>query len=257
MAAGLLFLFGSSVKSVASERHIEEPAILTLQVDEADGADVVRGTLTVDLRPGWKTYWLDPGASGIPPTIDFSRTGGIASARIETPLPHRFGEDLARANGFKTAVDFPFEIALAEGHASGTPIVADVFIGVCDEICIPIQARLEAAPSKASRAKVTEAFAKLPELADISGVTVALDNEILHVTRTGDDADNLRDLYVMGPKGWYFGEPEAEEASAGTTRFTVPIEEAPKDGHLPAVDLLFDDGGRGVQIRQVPVARDR
>ncbi|MCK5931199.1 MAG: hypothetical protein KAG89_03425 [Fulvimarina manganoxydans] len=243
--------------AIASERHVEEAATLTLKVDEANGVDALRGTLTVDLRPGWKTYWLDPGPSGIPPTIDFSKTEGITSANIEMPLPHRFGEDLARANGFKTAVDFPFEIALARDRARGTPIIADVFIGVCDDICVPIQARLEAAPSAVSGADVREAFAKLPQLAETSDVTVILDDDTLLVTRTSDNAGELRDLYVTGPKGWYFGEPSARETSVGTARFEVPIEEAPRDARLSAVDLLFDDGGRGVEVREAPVEEAR
>ena len=257
LAAVLVFLFGASVASAASDRHVEDPAILTLKVDDPEGGDVLRGTLTVDLRPGWKTYWLDPGPSGIPPRIDFSQTKGLSSARIETPLPHRFGEAPARANGFKTRVDFPFEIALADGRGKGAPIVADVFMGVCDDICIPIQARLEAVPSKASNTDVTQAFAALPKLAETSEVTVVLDHETLEVTRKGDEADELRDLYVTGPKGWYFGEPSVDKTRTGMVHFEVPIEEAPREGSLSAVDLLFDDGGRGVQIRQSPVIQAR
>ena len=35
---------------------------------------IVRGALEIALEPGWKTYWREPGSSGVPPQIDVSRS---------------------------------------------------------------------------------------------------------------------------------------------------------------------------------------
>lgn len=35
----------------------------------------LRGALQIRLEPGWKTYWRDPGKTGIPPQLELSEIG--------------------------------------------------------------------------------------------------------------------------------------------------------------------------------------
>ena len=47
------------------------------------------GTLDIDLKPGWKTYWRDPGDAGVPPLLDVSASTNIAAAEFDFPAPKR------------------------------------------------------------------------------------------------------------------------------------------------------------------------
>ena len=50
-----------------------------------DETGVLRALLEIDLKPGWKTYWRDPGDAGVPPTIDVSASTQHRSAEIRLP----------------------------------------------------------------------------------------------------------------------------------------------------------------------------
>jgi DsbC/DsbD-like thiol-disulfide interchange protein len=43
--------------------------------------------LQLDMAPGWKTYWRQPGDSGIPPRFDFSQTEGLQAVEVFYPTP--------------------------------------------------------------------------------------------------------------------------------------------------------------------------
>src|SRR5262245_43732610 len=55
-----------------------------------DEHGVLRGALEIDLKPGWKTYWLDPGDAGVPPSLDVSGSRNVSTAELQFPAPHRF-----------------------------------------------------------------------------------------------------------------------------------------------------------------------
>lgn len=96
-----------------------------------------RGALQIDLHPGWKTYWRNPGDAGVPPHI---RTEGDAEAQISFPAPVRFGEEGARGIGYKQPVSLPVVFRLPHGD---TRLKGDVFLGICEKICIPVQANFD------------------------------------------------------------------------------------------------------------------
>ncbi|MER0236860.1 protein-disulfide reductase DsbD domain-containing protein [Fulvimarina sp. MAC8] len=217
-------------------------ATLTLVAEPPAAHGIVRGALKIDLKPGWKTYWLDPGPSGIPPQIDFSRTEGIGKAAVLAPLPQRFGEDLARANGYKHDLALPFLLTPGEGETIDGAIIADVFLGVCEAICVPVQAELSVSPDGA--AAVETAFDGLPQTLDASDVTASIDGDALELgLRTNA---SVSDAFVLGPEGWYFGEAEVSARDDEQTTFRIPIDERPKDAANPVLMAVFDDGDRGL-----------
>src|SRR5262252_9680616 len=53
-------------------------------------ADVLQLGLQFELRPGWKTYWRNPGDAGFPPHGDWSHSTNVADVTIAWPAPERF-----------------------------------------------------------------------------------------------------------------------------------------------------------------------
>src|ERR1700727_970436 len=53
-------------------------------------APFLRAGVEIKLDPGWKTYWRDPGDSGVPPTLDFSGSDNVKSVTVLWPAPELF-----------------------------------------------------------------------------------------------------------------------------------------------------------------------
>ncbi len=137
-----------------------------------------RGALQIELQPGWKTYWRNPGDAGVPPQVNID---GNAKAQIDFPAPVRFEGDDAGGIGYKQPVSLPivFHLTSADKRLKG-----HVFLGVCEKICVPVQATFDfpldsdlQQPSPqaiAARTIIETAFDRLPAPASsafgISGV---------------------------------------------------------------------------------------
>ena len=110
--------------------------------------------MQIDLKPGWKTYWLDPGDAGVPPTLDVSASSNVASAELSFPAPQRFDDGFAKWAGYDGPVSFPVAFALADPKQPAT-IEAKVFLGICETICVPVQATLTLDPAERPRTMPT------------------------------------------------------------------------------------------------------
>lgn len=139
----------------------------------------VRGALQIELAPGWKTYWRNPGDAGVPPQITVESGG---DARLAYPAPMRFGEGEEGGIGYKAPVSLPITFRVEPG---GARLKGHVFLGVCQNICIPVQAEFDlplqdgggpsAPQALAARTIVETAFDRLPAPASagfgVNGVT--------------------------------------------------------------------------------------
>lgn len=92
----------------------------------------LRGVLQVDLQAGWKTYWRNPGDSGVPPQV--SVADGV-KAKIDFPAPEYFGADQKGGIGYSRPVSLPLTFQLAQPK---NQLKGNAFLGVCDKICIPV-----------------------------------------------------------------------------------------------------------------------
>ena len=73
---------------------------------------ILSGALEIDLAPGWKTYWRDPGDAGVPPTIDVSASANIKSAELDFPAPERHDEGDFSWAGYDRPVSLPVRFSL-------------------------------------------------------------------------------------------------------------------------------------------------
>ncbi|MBC6405130.1 MAG: thioredoxin family protein [Rhodospirillales bacterium] len=115
----------------------------------SDRAGVVPGkaftlALEQNIVPGWHTYWLNPGDSGLPTEIDWQLPEGARAGPILWPHPHRFDVGPITNYGFSDRVALLSEIVPPENLQPGDsfPIRAQVRWLVCEEICIPEEAEL-------------------------------------------------------------------------------------------------------------------
>src|SRR3989441_13270809 len=51
---------------------------------------VLLGGIAFQMQPGWKTYWRNPGDSGVPPRFDFSKSDNGEAVTGFWPAPMKF-----------------------------------------------------------------------------------------------------------------------------------------------------------------------
>jgi len=236
-----------------------EGARMRLVVDpEPDADGMTRGALEIDLAEGWKTYWIDPGASGIPPQVDLSQSTGIELVALKLPAPIRVDDGYSIWAGYK----HPVSLALEMRREGAAELKANVFLGLCEKICVPFQADFSVtlpAPGEVHgtdvRAKVAvaKAFSDLPAQpshdfdvlsawADEGGESISVGL----IIPAGVEAEPA--LFVHGPDGWLFGTPELVAEADGEVRFSLPVEGRPKatQEQVP-LDVVVTLGDRAIE----------
>ena len=241
-AALLALLFASPTHASSSDWYEMEGARVRLvTAGEPDARGRLNGILDIDLEPGWKTYWRDPGDAGVPPTIDVSANPNIASAAFDFPAPQRHDEGDFKWAGYDYPLALPVTFTLKD-PAGPAAIDANVFLGVCETICVPVQAKLAVDPADDAEnpddaAAVSAAFAAIPPAATPEfGVTVAEKagdaKVVLEAAFPGEPA--TAQLFISGEDGYVFSTPVREQRD-GKTFFSIevtPPDEAAKGAGL-------------------------
>lgn len=128
---------------------------------DADGNRI--SALELRLEPGWKTYWRNPGDSGLPPSFDWQESDNLAKVRFHWPAPEaiRSGDELTL--GYHDLLVLPFT---AEPTDPARPIdlAASIDLGVCEKICVPAHFELQApAAGENPDPQIETALARAPE----------------------------------------------------------------------------------------------
>ncbi len=215
---------------------------------------VIRAALDLRLEPGWKTYWREPGASGIPPEVSFGRDSGIEFSGLSFPPPKAFDDGVVRYTGYDRSVAFPFTLKRkAASHRS--PLHATVFLGICKEICIPLQAELTVDPSVETdpleEALVSAAEAALPEKPgkdfSVTAATLDADRGTLRLELTVPavaDAGSP-DFFLSGPSGYGFGPARDVELNGTRLKAAIPVTQHPRRDPAGAKSIVLAVGMGG------------
>src|ERR1700712_2158489 len=72
---------------------------------------VLLGGVAFQLQPGWKTYWRNPGDSGVPPRFDFSKSENIEAVTVLWPAPTKFDDGAGgHSLGYHNEIVLPLRI---------------------------------------------------------------------------------------------------------------------------------------------------
>src|SRR5215510_5201120 len=104
---------------------------------------VLIGGIAFQLQPGWKTYWRNPGDSGVPPRIDFSKSENVESVTILWPAPKKFPDGAGGTSlGYQKQVLLPLRIVAKHADKPVT-LRAAINYAVCEKLCVPVEANAE------------------------------------------------------------------------------------------------------------------
>lgn len=123
----------------------------------------------IELAKDWKTYWRNPGSSGVPPTLSWTPSSNVSAAETLYPAPVRLADRDGDTIGYKGAVILPVAVRAAD-PAKPVALVVEIEYGVCKDICIPVQSRLEltvppGTASKPADGVLARAFDSVPRSA--------------------------------------------------------------------------------------------
>lgn len=181
-----LFLLSASIPDVSNAQtppHIEASLFAETRAP-APGEDV-RIAIQMSPEPGWYGYWINPGDSGLPVSVEWQAPTGVRFGKLRHPAP-----TLLDIQGIASYVhDGPFTLlatmTVPKGMKPGTalPIMANLnWLACSDSLCVPENACLtttlhvgDGAPDARGAAMVREAAAALP--APLSGATYARHGE--------------------------------------------------------------------------------
>lgn len=96
---------------------------------------------TLNVPPGWHTYWMDPGASGTEADIVIDAPTGFAVGPARYPRPHTLKEPSGIVNALDGQVTIAIEIRPPRVlHAESVSFPVDIVWLVCNKKCFPVQA---------------------------------------------------------------------------------------------------------------------
>ena len=253
-ALALAFLLPLPAGASSSDVFRTEGGSLRLVTTGLAGPDgTVRGALEIALEPGWKTYWREPGSSGVPPQIDVSKSLNVSGAELHFPAPEWHEDSYGAWAGYGGSVTLPvtFSIPAPDRYSL---IEADLFLGICEDICVPVQGRLSVEPGSdpdnlLDTQFVDEAFARLPATAgEVFGIVRAdISDEVVTIEAALPDGAKDAQLFVAGADGYVFGLPRQTETAPGKAAFTLPVMSKPKGGDGAAfISYTLVAGGEAV-----------
>lgn len=145
---------------------------------DVDGKASLVAAVQLRMDPGWKTYWRNPGDSGIPPSFDFKGSKNLKQAELLYPVPHRIADANGTAIGYDDEVVFPVKIT-PERKDEAVELKLAFAYGLCKDLCIPngVSLELVLAPDggKGDAMLLENALALVPKKA-ASGLLPAVEN---------------------------------------------------------------------------------
>lgn len=225
-AAIMAGLAGTAFASSSPWIDMQGARVRLVTSGNADHDGVLRGALEIDLMPGWKTYWRDPGDAGVPPMIDATASTNIKSAELDFPAPGRHDEGDFSWAGYDRPVSLPVRFRL-EDPSKPVSVRASIFLGVCETICVPVKADIAIDPAadpdnQDDAAIVSAALANLPAPAtpDFGLRIVGFEKDKLVVEAIVPGGGEDADVFIAADEGYSFEEPKRSRKD-GRTYFTI------------------------------------
>lgn len=225
----------------------------------ADSTGKIRAALQIEPKPGWITYWREPGNSGIPPQVTIAPESNTRLERIDYPVPKNLSDGKVEDIGYDAPVTLPLTFIATEPGRSAK-IDATAFVGICKDICIPFQTEFSLTLAPVSQSLPEEetilrsAAATLPEAPSIDfavrGHKLSSDGKQLSLQLTAPESGSgLPQVIVTGPSGHAFFKQENGRRDGKLFETSIAIGKLPKnyDIHGKTWGLLVIDGKRAME----------
>ena len=263
---GASAVHAQDVSAWDKENHAEARLIAGSLIKTSDTSFLHAG-LEIRLDPGWKTYWRQPGDSGVPPTFDFDGSENVDSIKILWPAPERF-PDGAGGNsiGYVGRVVLPLRI-WPKDATKPSSVHLKLGYAICGNLCVPAEANLALGLTGdgAEEAAIEKADLRVPRQVAL-GAGQGLSIRAVH-REPGGEHDRVTvelaapkdapvELFVEGPTSeWSLPLPEPSGTAGDVRHFTFDLDGMPPGAQARGVTLTFTAVSNDDAI-EVPVHLD-
>ena len=248
----------SATPSVSATPWIKKNVVEARLFLARDGKQHFAG-IEIIMQPGWHTYWRYPGASGIAPDFDFTRSVNLRPQAPVFPAPYFFEDGAGGFYGYEGLAGFVVPFALANAGEAGQ-LNLDLEIGVCREVCLPVQFSFELpvvpGPSATAQAldDIRAMLAESPASpsSDLAIDTLTYDGAILQFVVVGKDLQNPQLMVIPGPND-IFGAPHVSASHPSSFLIEMPawsVLDQTLIGRI--VEVVVRDGDR-VVFQKIPI----
>jgi DsbC/DsbD-like thiol-disulfide interchange protein len=199
---------------------------------------VLLGGIAIQINPGWKTYWRNPGDSGVPPRFDFRKSDNVEAVTVLWPAPMKFADGAGGTSlGYQKLVVLPLRI-VAKNPSEPVTLRAAINYAVCEKLCIPVEAYAELAFTSVASTEDSALFAALDTVPKPASIGDPNPLTIRDVKREGAVAVLVDvvapdgapvNVFVEGPTPeWALPVPKlVEHSPPGVKRFAFDLDGLP------------------------------
>ena len=236
-----------------------------------DGSTRLTAAVQIEIKSGWYTYWRSPGdAGGVPPLLDFKKSGNLASSAVMFPAPERLHHTEGDTIGYTRRLTIPVALT-AKDAAKPLALALLINYGVCKNICVPEERELTVAldPSGTDDAEAAEIVrraldevpadasknSKAPQITALKLANVEGKPSLLIEAQFPAGA-SATDLFIEAIDNSYVPLPQAlADSGDGLVRFRLDLSKsddlkAPSGKQLRLT--LVSDAGASESLRVVP-----
>ncbi|UNE54885.1 protein-disulfide reductase DsbD domain-containing protein [Bartonella machadoae] len=204
----------------ATSWYESEGGRIRLALTEPSPSGIREGMIEIVLKPNWKTYWRNPGYSGIAAFFNFNQQ---VSYEIFYPTPQLYETENDWSFGYKDKVVLPFTLSGLTNNLSGT-----LTVGLCYKICLPFTVNFDFSPSIQKKQRLPLSLLKaaqdaLPRTTHHE-IKISAEKKIntLFIKIQNNDATPLHSLFLDGGD-MQIGPAKKVRESANYILFSAPI----------------------------------
>jgi thiol:disulfide interchange protein DsbD len=214
--------------------------------------------LAIKHKPGWHTYWRNPGDSGLPITLDWKLPAAFKAGEIEWPVAKAFPIGPMTNYGYDGEVLLPVPLTITSAP-SGANVQLKLHAEwlVCEEICIPedgdFSISIPNAPVTQHGPLFESSLAKVPRAID----SVRGEASVVQPLQLKLDISGLPAAFGSGPLRVMVEEAGVIEHAgavkvkreAGKAELTIPVspQRSASPDRMHAV-LVAEESGQAVRL---------
>ncbi|KUQ86488.1 MULTISPECIES: protein-disulfide reductase DsbD family protein [Enterobacter cloacae complex] len=209
----------------------------------------IKGLLTVELKPGWKTYWRSPGEGGVAPKISWPE--GVTDS-WSWPVPSRFDISGMTTQGYHDRVQIPITLDGVKGDAlDGT-----LTLSTCSNVCLltdyPLHLDFTQPVDDGFRSAFEQAMRAVPGTSGVAAdLSAWLSDGSLVVTGTTDGQWDNPGIYFDPLEGDILPGDPVITHDGNRLRVTVPVTDEwgdkPASLEGKALSFVLTNGDRAQQ----------
>ena len=186
-----LFLLGSLPAAAQVEPGPKVAPRLVAERSIVAPGERVPVALELKMKPGWHTYWINPGEAGTPTELKWKLPQGWQAGEIEWPYPKRLPVGPLMDYGYEGTVWLLTAVQAPAAAKPGDTVTLNATGSwlVCREVCIPEDANLtlpitvaeQGVVNPVTAAQFASARAKLPQASPWRATYRAADDKTLDI----------------------------------------------------------------------------